>query len=123
MLDNFLQIVEQNGHIPNGGRIYYEQRSQPPMLIPMISQYVNTTGDVDFIRNRIDLIEKEMQFWLQNRTVKVGEYTLARYNVEYDGPRPESYRFVLYIKLIMLFNLNQIYSLSSIGKTLKMQPT
>ena len=97
MLDNFLQIVEQNGHIPNGGRIYYEQRSQPPMLIPMISQYVNTTRDVDFIRNRIDLIEKEMQFWLQNRTVKVGEYTLARYNVEYDGPRPESYRFALYI--------------------------
>lgn len=63
------------------------------MLIPMVDLYVNATGDIEFLRQRISTIEKEMEFWLTNRTVSVNGYTLARYNVEYDGPRPESYRF------------------------------
>lgn len=92
MLENFIQILETYGLIPNGGRIYYQQRSQPPMLIPMVDKYVSATGDVDFLRQRISSIEKEMEFWLKNRTVSVKGYTLARYNVEFDGPRPESYR-------------------------------
>ncbi|XP_046649837.1 trehalase-like [Daphnia pulicaria] len=92
MLDNFVQMVDMFGLIPNGGRIYYQQRSQPPMLIPMVDLYVRATGDVDFLRERINLIEKEFEFWLLNRTVSVQGHTLARYNVEFDGPRPESYR-------------------------------
>lgn len=91
MLENFLQIVDQYGMIPNGGRIYYEQRSQPPMLIPMIDRYINATGDVGFLQGRIHLLEKEFQFWLKNRTISVKGHTLARFNVESDGPRPESY--------------------------------
>ncbi|EFX63003.1 hypothetical protein DAPPUDRAFT_308726 [Daphnia pulex] len=91
MLDNFVQMVDMYGLIPNGGRIYYQQRSQPPMLIPMVDLYVRATGDVDFLRERINLIEKEFEFWLLNRTVSVQGHTLARYNVEFDGPRPESY--------------------------------
>lgn len=100
MLDNFVQIVQQYGLIPNGGRIYYQQRSQPPMLIPMVDKYLSATGDIDFVRQRIDVLETEMKFWLENRTVSVNGYTLARYNVEFDGPRPESYRYstsVIYI--------------------------
>lgn len=85
MLDNFLQMVDQYGLVPNGGRIYYEQRSQPPMLIPMVDRYVQTTGDVPFLRSRIHLLEKEFQFWLSNRTVTVQGHTLARFNVEFDG--------------------------------------
>lgn len=94
MLDNFIQIVDLYGLIPNGGRIYYQQRSQPPMLIPMIDMYVNATGDVEFLRQRINSIENELQFWLKNRVVSVKGHTLARYNVEFDGPRPESYRYI-----------------------------
>lgn len=26
MLSNFLSIIESNGHIPNGGRVYYKMR-------------------------------------------------------------------------------------------------
>ncbi len=85
MLDNFLQMVDTYGLVPNGGRIYYEQRSQPPMLIPMVDRYVQATGDVDFLRSRIHLLEKEFQFWMTNRTVNVRGYTLARFNVEFDG--------------------------------------
>jgi len=92
MLSNFLQIVDTMGLIPNGGRIYYQQRSQPPMLIPMMERYINATGDLEFLRSNIHLLDKEMKFWMVNRTVKVNGHTLARFNVEFDGPRPESYR-------------------------------
>ena len=64
------------------------------MLIPMVDRYINVTGDVNFLRGRIHLLEKEFLFWLENRTVVVKGRTLARFNVESDGPRPESYRFV-----------------------------
>ena len=92
MLSNFLQLVDTKGLIPNGGRIYYEQRTQPPMLISMMERYINSTGDLEFLRSNIHLLDKEMKFWMVNRTVKVNGHTLARFNVEFDGPRPESYR-------------------------------
>lgn len=92
MLENFLDIVDEYGLVPNGGRKYYERRSQPPMLIPMMDRYVNVTGDVEFLRSKVHLLEKELLFWLDNRTVRVRGRTLARFNVESGGPRPESYR-------------------------------
>lgn len=85
MLDNFLQMVDTYGLVPNGGRIYYEQRSQPPLLIPMVERYIQATGDIPFLRSRIYLLEKEFQFWMTNRTVDVRGHTLARFNVEFDG--------------------------------------
>ena len=104
-------MVDLYGNIPNGGRIYYNQRSQPPMLIPMVDIYVRATADVTFLRERISLMEKEFNFWLVNRTVSVQGYTLARYNVEYDGPRPESYRFVLFFLFLNItdrLNFNKL---------------
>ncbi|XP_046683204.1 trehalase isoform X2 [Homalodisca vitripennis] len=96
MLTNFLSIVDMYGFIPNGGRIYYAMRSQPPLLIPMMKSYVDATHDVDFIKSNIHILEKEFQFWLTNHTVEVEKdgkvYTLARYKDASQGPRPESYR-------------------------------
>ncbi|KAF2349624.1 Glycoside hydrolase family 37 [Trinorchestia longiramus] len=96
MLDNFLDLVRQYGLIPNGGRIYYIRRSQPPYLIPMVHLYVNATGDLQFVRDNIELMEQEFNFWLNNRTTEVSvngtTYTLAQYNSRVDGPRPESYK-------------------------------
>lgn len=40
MIDNFMDIVNRYGFIPNGGRIYYLMRSQPPLLIKMVSFYL-----------------------------------------------------------------------------------
>ena len=37
IIENFLSIVKTYGFIPNGGRVYYLMRSQPPLLIPMVS--------------------------------------------------------------------------------------
>lgn len=92
MLENFLNFVDLYGHIPNGGRIYYEQRSQPPLLIPMVHLYVTSTGDVGFLRDNIARIEKEYLFWTLNRSVSVMGYRVSQYNVGVGAPRPESYR-------------------------------
>lgn len=95
ILENFLYIVDTYGHIPNGGRIYYLARSQPPLMIPMIKLYWEYTHDKEFIRNNIHTMEKEFQFWMDRhlRTVTKGDktYKLAVYADRSKGPRPESY--------------------------------
>ncbi|XP_044574448.1 trehalase-like isoform X2 [Cotesia glomerata] len=96
MLTNFVSIVKQIGFIPNGGRIYYTMRSQPPMLTPMVKIYIDDTNDTEWLKENLWLLEKEFDFWMTNRTVKVEKdgrnYTLARYYENSSGPRPESYR-------------------------------
>jgi len=96
MLINFVKLIKDIGHIPNGNRIYYNRRSQPPLFISMVQAYFEATHDEKFIEENIEYLDKEFQFWMANRTitVNVGEkkHTLARYNVEVDDPRPESYR-------------------------------
>lgn len=71
-------------------------RSQPPLLTPMVDSYIQATNDLEFLDQHIATLEKEMDFWMKNRTVKVekdGEtYELARYNDMSSGPRPESYK-------------------------------
>ncbi|KAK4872290.1 hypothetical protein RN001_016414 [Aquatica leii] len=95
MLDNFLYIVKTHGHIPNGGRIYYLERSQPPLLIPMIKLYVDTVKDYKFIANNIDIMEIEFNYWITNHTKVVTRngknYLLAVYGDKSRGARPESY--------------------------------
>lgn len=95
LLENFLYIVDQYGHIPNGGRLYYLARSQPPLLIPMIKLYLDFTHDKDFISKNIHLMEKEFEYWMTNHTrtiIKDGiNYTLTSYGDKSKGPRPESY--------------------------------
>lgn len=96
MLQNFLDLVKTYGHIPNGGRIYYLQRSQPPLLTLMMDRYVAHTKDVAFLQENIGTLASELDFWTVNRTVSVvsggQSYVLNRYYVPYGGPRPESYR-------------------------------
>lgn len=95
MIENFFEMVEKLGFIPNGGRIYY-QRSQPPLLLPMVDSYLQATNDEQFIKDNIKTMLKEFDFFQQNRMVSFNHndklYTMARYNVELTEPRPESYR-------------------------------
>lgn len=96
MLENFISIVERFGLIPNGGRIYYIMRSQPPMLIPMVDELIKTTKNYTWLKENLKTLEKEFDFWMTQRTVDVElegvNYTLCRYNEQSSGPRPESYR-------------------------------
>lgn len=49
MIENFAYMVEKYGFIPNGGRVYYLKRSQPPFLAAMVYEYYEATHDIEFI--------------------------------------------------------------------------
>ncbi|XP_024903086.1 trehalase [Pteropus alecto] len=95
MLQNFLDLVQTYGHVPNGARVYYLQRSQPPLLTLMMNHYVTHTNDTAFLRDNIGTLALELDFWAENRNISVSlrgkSYILNRYHVPYGGPRPESY--------------------------------
>ena len=57
--------------IPNGGRIYYIRRSQPPLFIPMMYDYYRATGNLSFIREHLSVMETEYDFWMTNRSIAV----------------------------------------------------
>ncbi len=106
---NLLADVEKCGFVPNGGRIYYRGRSQPPLLTEMIYDVINDAGvnteEASQMRKKaLPLLEKEFDYWLTKKSVVLeGRYTMATYG-ERDGgvssagagvvygPRPESYR-------------------------------
>ncbi|XP_015117451.1 trehalase [Diachasma alloeum] len=95
MLENFLSMVEEYGFVPNGGRIYYLMRSQPPLLIPMVKKYVDSTNDTKFISEHLPLLEREFEYFHHGKSVSVIKgrkiYRMAHYVVTSEGPRPESY--------------------------------
>ncbi|KAF2898534.1 hypothetical protein ILUMI_07644 [Ignelater luminosus] len=95
MIENFMSLVERFGFVPNGGRIYYLKRSQPPLLTPMTYIYFQQTRNITWLKSHIKTLAKELNYWV-NQTVKVTKnkkvYTLAHYDAESAGPRPESYR-------------------------------
>ena len=98
MIENFLDFVDTYGFVPNGARVYYLNRSQPPLLTLMVKIYVEYTNDTSLLDRALPLLEKELQFWTQNRTVELtspfpgDKYNLSRYAVLNNQPRPESFR-------------------------------
>lgn len=92
MLENFLSIIQRYGFIPNGGRIYYSMRSQPPLLCGMVKSYVDATNDTKFAMDSVETLEREFQFFMNNYVTEVNNHQLATYGYKSSGPRPESYR-------------------------------
>ncbi|KAI1369488.1 Six-hairpin glycosidase-like protein [Xylaria arbuscula] len=96
IIENFLDFVEQFGFVPNGARIYYLNRSQPPLLTQMVKTYVDYTNDTSILDRALPLLIKEHNFWTANRTIQLtvngSTHSLAHYAVSNTEPRPESYR-------------------------------
>ncbi|KAJ7505883.1 trehalase [Mycena galericulata] len=96
-LQNFMDEIERFGFIPNGGRIYYLNRSQPPLFIQMLARYVAASNDTSILARALPLAERELAWWQTNRTVSVRSpftnktYSMAQYSVTNTAPRPESY--------------------------------
>ncbi|TPX16693.1 uncharacterized protein E0L32_003634 [Thyridium curvatum] len=96
-IENFLDFVDKIGFVPNGARIYYLNRSQPPLLSQMVRIYIKHTNDTSILDRAIPLLIKEHNFFINNRSVEVTAangktYKLQRYGVQNTQPRPESYR-------------------------------
>ncbi|KAH6604373.1 trehalase precursor [Trichoderma cornu-damae] len=95
-IENLLDLVERFGFVPNGARLYYLNRSQPPLLARMVSVYVEHTNDTAILARALPLLVREHDFWVRNRTVAVAvgnrTHALQRYAVRNTQPRPESFR-------------------------------
>ncbi|VDK84897.1 unnamed protein product [Litomosoides sigmodontis] len=102
MILNFEYLVKTIGFIPNGGRVYYLRRSQPPFFIPMVYEYYMATEDDEFLRSTMDTMEMasfsvlEFSFWKSSRMINVTinkrTYSVFHYRADSNVPRPESYR-------------------------------
>ncbi|VDD96909.1 unnamed protein product, partial [Enterobius vermicularis] len=98
IIRNLAYMVENHGFVPNGGRVYYLLRSQPPLLSPMVYEYYLATGDLDFVQEVLPLLEKEYRFWLSQRSQSwfdessEEKFQFFQYRVKMKTPRPESYR-------------------------------
>ncbi|KAL3097492.1 hypothetical protein niasHS_003940 [Heterodera schachtii] len=96
---NLIFMVDNHGFVPNGGRVYYLSRSQPPLLTPMVYEYFLATGDLDFVEQVLPTLEKEQHFWNLNRArsflhpeTKEEMFQYYQYRATMKFPRPESYR-------------------------------
>jgi alpha,alpha-trehalase len=63
MVQNFADLLDRYGHIPNGTRTYYLSRSQPPFFAAMVSLQAEHDGERALIR-RLPQLELEHQFWM-----------------------------------------------------------
>ncbi len=114
---NLLDDIENFGFVPNGGRIYYLDRSQPPVLSEMVLEYVkymrrNSSLDnnndynynnevLSFMESSYLTLKKEYAYWMNevnghtwSFTSSLSSevvYTLNRYHSGETSPRPESY--------------------------------
>ncbi len=77
--------------VPNGGRVYYTRRSQPPLLTQMVDLVYSVTENVTFLAEALPRLTREWEFWMGERVISVQGYTLNRYAVNIDSPRPEAY--------------------------------
>lgn len=109
IVNHLLEYVADYGFVPNGGRIYYLTRSQPPMLSDMVKLVARlsvdgneTEYDDEYLRAALPILEREYDFWMQHgpcghaveltRRNSSTTYVLNRYTSNANQPRPESYR-------------------------------
>ncbi|KAL3155290.1 hypothetical protein ABBQ32_013074 [Trebouxia sp. C0010 RCD-2024] len=93
---NLLSLQETYGHVPNGARVYYINRSQPPMLSNMVRAVYEATQDDSFLAYALPLLISEHNYWtVEPKQVTVstdsGSYKLSRFYADWFAPRPESY--------------------------------
>lgn len=108
MLENFMYFIQLFGFIPNGSRVYYLNRSQPPYFALMVKRYYESTMKSNILsleeKNKIknfvldqalECIIKEYEYWMKNKITEVEinnqKYILNIYKAFMNKPRPESY--------------------------------
>lgn len=101
MVETFTDLIERYGHIPNGTRTYYLERSQPPLYWAMVKLVPH--GDRAVMRRRLRALRREHAFWMTDadalapgqaskRVVRLADgHLLNRYWDPRDTPRDESF--------------------------------
>ncbi|XP_056174090.1 probable trehalase [Syzygium oleosum] len=95
IVTNLIYLLEEYGHVLNGARVYYANRSQPPLLNAMIRAIYEKTHDKEFVAKCLPALLKEHEFWtsgFHQITIRDREcsHNLSRYYAMWDKPRPET---------------------------------
>eukprot|EP00605_Chrysophyceae_sp_TOSAG23-4_P000626 GSChrysophyteH1.ASY1.ANO1.705.1 assembled CDS len=96
LVRNLLHNVALLGFVPNGQRVYYLDRSQPPLLSAMVTADIDGDGLSlgEFLKYAYPLLQTEYEWWMDEdngHLVSVSTYQLNRYFSNSTIPRPESY--------------------------------
>jgi alpha,alpha-trehalase len=103
MVQNFGDLIDSYGHMPNGTRSYYLTRSQPPFFFAMVGLLSPMNPAAAFARY-LPQLKTEYAFWMEGekdlpagaahrRVVALDDGSiLNRYWDDSDAPRDESYR-------------------------------
>jgi len=95
VVQNLLDDVENFGFVPNGARIYYLNRSQPPLLSHMVLEVFEATKNREWLEKAIAILDKEYLYWMNPESGKIVQFSdgnvLNRYFANTTLPRPESY--------------------------------
>ena len=51
MVRNLVSLAATHGHVPNGARTYYVNRSQPPLLSAMVKLLADGNGDESLLED------------------------------------------------------------------------
>jgi alpha,alpha-trehalase len=101
MINNFKYLIDKIGFIPNGNRMYYLSRSQPPFFTAMVDLVSKYKNDERWALTYLDAIKKEYDFWMDEndfnstenkRKIEIEkDLFLNRYYDSNPIPREESY--------------------------------
>ena len=98
MVENFADLINRYGFIPNGNRSYYSSRSQPPFFGEMLKILEQEKG-FEKASGFLPELEKEYRFWMEpGRAVELENSVMNRYWSGKQEPRPESYPEDLEVK-------------------------
>lgn len=99
---NLLHLVQRFGFVPNGNRVYYLNRTQPPVLteaVRVIYEALESKEDkIKWLQEATPTLDKELTFFHNHRSISkihpkspYGKYSLSLYSASTEQPRPESF--------------------------------
>lgn len=100
---NLLYLVEHVGFVPNGNRVYYLNRSQPPLLTETVRIVFDAIDDEDervsWLQHATPLLDQEYEWFARTHSVEAlhpkhpcSKYSLSLFNADTIQPRPESFK-------------------------------
>ncbi|KAF6257659.1 trehalase-domain-containing protein [Scenedesmus sp. NREL 46B-D3] len=100
LVGNLMAMLAAVGHVPNGARVYYLNRSQPPLLSAMVREVHEAAPQRDpaLLSRALPLLLREHDYWTSApKAVRVATadgtvHNMSRYYADWSQPRPESYR-------------------------------
>lgn len=93
-VENLLWLVKYVGFVPNANRVYYVNRSQPPLLTAAVGQMYekSESADVDWLRRVVPLLEREYRTFTEWHASDYKHHpVLSVYRARTVLPRPESW--------------------------------